>query len=162
MDVEFLFSSNPFVSQDSRRFSIIKPNLSEVRPLDGGKTTLTLPLPRQFEGKNVLIEVQGGGQKKSRAWYSNTLNVQIAETFGRVDVKHANDQRPLPKVYVKVYARRNDGQVTFYKDGYTDLRGKFDYTSLNTNEIDQVEKFSLLVMSDDHGATVREAAPPQR
>ena len=33
---------------------------------------------------------------------------------------------------------------------------------LNTNELDFVQKFSLLVMSDDHGAVVREAAPPKR
>ena len=50
----------------------------------------------------------------------------------------------------------------FYKDGYTDLRGKFDYVSLNTNELDQVQRLSLLVMSDDNGALVREVNPPQR
>ena len=50
----------------------------------------------------------------------------------------------------------------FYKDGYTDLRGRFDYTSLSTNELDFVKKFSLLVLSEEHGAVVREASPPQR
>jgi hypothetical protein len=55
-----------------------------------------------------------------------------------------------------------DGQVRFYKDGYTDLRGRFDYTSLNTNELDFVGKFSLLVLSDEHGAVVKEASPPKR
>ena len=44
----------------------------------------------------------------------------------------------------------------------TDLRGRFDYTSLNTNELDFVERFSLLVLSEDHGAIVREARPPKR
>ena len=43
-----------------------------------------------------------------------------------------------------------------------DLRGRFDYSSLNTNELEIVQKFSLLVMSDDHGAVVREANPPKR
>ena len=55
-----------------------------------------------------------------------------------------------------------DGSVRFYKDGYTDLRGRFDYTSLNTNELDAVERFSLLILSDEHGAVVREASPPKR
>ena len=54
------------------------------------------------------------------------------------------------------------GAVQFYKDGYTDLRGRFDYTSLSTNELDNVEKFSLLVLSDTDGAVVREADPPKR
>ena len=66
------------------------------------------------------------------------------------------------KYGMKAYARMNDGRVRFYKDGYTDLRGKFDYASLNTNEIEQVDRFSLLVMSEDQGAVVREARPPKR
>ena len=56
----------------------------------------------------------------------------------------------------------NDGSVRFYKDGYTDLRGYFDYTSLNTNELDAVQRFSILILSETHGALVREAAPPKR
>ena len=63
---------------------------------------------------------------------------------------------------MKVYARTGNGSAKFYKDGYTDLRGRFDYTSLNTSEIDSVSKFSILVLSDDNGALVREAAPPKR
>ena len=46
--------------------------------------------------------------------------------------------------------------MKFYKDGYTDLRGKFDYASVSTNELDNVKKFSLLVMSEDKGALIRE------
>ena len=70
--------------------------------------------------------------------------------------------KPLSRVYVKAYARMKNGKVKFYKDGYTDLRGRFDYASLNTSELDEVEKFSVLVLSDTHGATVRESDPPQR
>jgi len=54
------------------------------------------------------------------------------------------------------------GQIKFYKDGYTDLRGRFDYTSLNTNEIDRVSRFAILILSPTDGAVVREAAPPKR
>jgi hypothetical protein len=35
----------------------------------------------------------------------------------------------LPKVYVKVYSRLADGSVKFHKDGCTDHRGRFDYSS---------------------------------
>ena len=48
------------------------------------------------------------------------------------------------------------------EDGYTDLRGRFDYTSRNTNELDMDDKFSVLIMSDENGAVVREANPPKR
>ncbi|MDP7289174.1 MAG: hypothetical protein QGH94_14405, partial [Phycisphaerae bacterium] len=80
----------------------------------------------------------------------------------------AKTGRALPRVYMKVYARMKSGQVQFYKDGYTDLRGRFDYTSLNTNELDQVARFSILILSEDskaakgYGAVVRETAPPKR
>jgi len=33
---------------------------------------------------------------------------------------------------------------------------------LSTNEIDQVQRFSILIMTDDAGATVREANPPKQ
>jgi hypothetical protein len=63
---------------------------------------------------------------------------------------------------VKVYAKMKNGEVRFLKDGYTDLRGKFDYVSLSTGELDEVEDLSLLVMSEGNGSLVREVAPPQR
>jgi hypothetical protein len=39
----------------------------------------------------------------------------------------------------------------FYKDGYTDLRGRFDYASLDPESLKTVEKFSIFVMSDELG-----------
>jgi hypothetical protein len=42
------------------------------------------------------------------------------------------------------------------------LRCRFDFTSLNTNELGNVRRFSLLILNDAHGAIVREAAPPNR
>ena len=74
----------------------------------------------------------------------------------------AKNRQPLGTVYVKVYAQLRDGSVKFYKDGYTDLRGRFDYASLSTGDLQSVVKFSLLISSDDNGSMVREARPPLR
>jgi hypothetical protein len=63
---------------------------------------------------------------------------------------------------VKVYAQMQDGSVKFYKDGYTDLRGRFDYASVSTADLENVVKYGLLVASDKDGAVVREAKPPLR
>jgi hypothetical protein len=68
----------------------------------------------------------------------------------------------VPGAYVKVYAKMQDGEVRFLKDGYTDLRGRFDYASLNTNEVEHAARLALLILSDEFGAVVREAAPPKR
>ena len=86
----------------------------------------------------------------------------MVENYGQLRVTHETSRRPVSKVYVKAYAQLKDGTVKFHKDGYTDLRGRFDYTSLNTNELDFVDKFALLILSDDFGAVVREATPPKQ
>jgi len=164
MDIELLFSRNPFVQSGSAggQFSYIRPNATATLKLDPKGRTHEFKLPKAFLDTNVLVEIVAGGVKKSKAYYSNSLALQVIEMYGQVKVAHAKTGKPLPKVYVKVYARMKDGSVRFYKDGYTDIRGRFDYVSLNTNELDNVARFSLLVMSEDHGAVIREAAPPKR
>jgi len=162
MDIELLFSRNPFVQQYSGQFSHIRPNATQTVKLPGGKASHAFALPEALHSSNVLVEITGGGQTKSKAYYSNSLSVQVIENYGQVRVKHSDTGAMLAKVYVKAYARMKDGTVRFYKDGYTDLRGRFDYTSLNTNDLDFVEKFSLLILSGEHGAVVREANPPKR
>ena len=96
---------------------------------------------------------------KSRAYFASSLAVEMVENYGQLRVTHEETHRPLAKVYVKVYARMKDGAVRFYKDGYTDLRGRFDYASLSTNELEAVDRFAILVLSEEQGAVVREAAP---
>ena len=92
---------------------------------------------------------------------ANELNTALSENFGILSVRHGKTDRALSKVYVKVYALTKSGPK-FYKDGYTDLRGKFDYASVSTSNIADATKFSILVMSEEHGATVLEAPVPQR
>lgn len=162
MDIELLFSRNPFVQQHSGQFSTIRPNRSAALELPVEQASIEVEFPRELENRNVLVEITGEGQTRSQAYYANSLSVQVLEQSGQVRVAHQDTLQPLAKVYVKAYARRTDGTVHFYKDGYTDLRGRFDYASLSTNELDQVERFALLIHSDQQGAVVREAAPPGR
>ena len=161
MDLEFLFSTNPFVSSGGGGFSIVRPNRTAQVKLPKGKVEHQFALPAEYQAKNVLVEVIGGGKKRSKAVYANELRTALSENFGILSVRHAKDDRPLPKVYVKVYAMTGGG-AKFYKDGYTDLRGKFDYASVSTSDIGNASKFSILVMSEEHGATVLEAPVPQR
>ncbi|MBN1670766.1 MAG: hypothetical protein JXR37_07030 [Kiritimatiellae bacterium] len=161
MDIELLFSRNPFVQEVSGQFSIIRPNASKRIELPADQHTLTFELPAEFRASNVMIEITGGGVTKAQAYYPHSLGIRILENYGQIRITDANTQGPLAKVYVKVHARMKDGRVEFYKDGYTDLRGRFDYTSLNTDELDQVARFAILILSEAHGAVVREANPPK-
>jgi hypothetical protein len=162
MDIELLFSRNPFVQQHEGQFAYIAPNLVEQIDISAGEGTLVHELPASLHNRNVLIEVVTAGQRQSQPYFSNTLNVQMIENYGQLRVAHAESRQPLSPVYCKVYARLNDGRTIFYKDGYTDLRGRFDYATLSTNTIETVERFAVLVLSDEHGAMVREVNPPQR
>jgi hypothetical protein len=189
MDPEFSFSSNPFVSEDASRFRVIKPNKSAVQPLTKDKETTEIALPAELAKANVLVEIVGAGQRKTQAYHANTLKLTLAENFGRLETRNQSTEKPVAKAYIKVYARLKNGTVRFYKDGYTDLRGRFDYASLNgpdaqaqpqpakneaapkngldyqmlkPDELGNVEKLSILVLSETNGATTREATPPAR
>lgn len=187
MDPEFLFSSSPFVAEDPGRFSIIKPTRTLRQALPAGSDALTIPLPDEFAKANVLVEILGAGQRKAQAHHANTLKLAVAENYGRLELRDDAASKPVAKAYVKVYARLRGGAVRFFKDGYTDLRGRFDYASLNSpehpgggpiplargdaaattdiqmlkpRELGEVERFAILILSEEHGALVREAVVP--
>jgi len=162
MDIELLFSRNPFVKEVSGQFSIITPNDTEAITLNKGKGKKEIEIIKKYKTKNVMVEIVSSGQRKMIGYYPNSLNVQLFENYGQLKVKSSDTNKILSKIYVKVYARMKDGQIKFFKDGYTDLRGHFDYVSLNTNELDNVGKFSILIISKKYGALVKETYPPKR
>jgi hypothetical protein len=188
MDPEFSFSSNPFVSEDASRFAIIKPNKTAKQELPKGKDTLDVTLPAEYAKANVLVEVVGAGQRKAQPYHANTLKLTVTENYGLLETRDSGNDKPVSKAYVKVYARLKNGTVRFFKDGYTDLRGRFDYASLNGSpnqvqpvaapepapkngldyqmlkpaELDNIEKLSILILSETNGATTREVNPPKQ
>jgi hypothetical protein len=163
VDVELLFSRNPFVQQFQGQFSSIRPNMTEDVELEAGAVgTRTIALPAALNNKNILVEIVGGGVTRNQPHYAHSMTIQLIETYGQVRITHTATGKPIPAAYVKVYVQTANGQVRFYKDGYTDIRGRYDYASLSTNDLDQAQRFAILVVSDEHGAAVREATPPQR
>ena len=161
MDIEVLFSRNPFVQQYSNKFSFVRPNASQEVEL-GENQEVQVSIPDDLRKKNVLIEARANGKSSTTTVLANRLNVNVSENFGQVRVMEEGTDKPLNTVYVKVYARDGNGTVRFFKDGYTDLRGRFDYASLSTNQLDQTQRLSILVLSEEHGAVIQEVAPPAR
>jgi hypothetical protein len=162
MDIELLFSRNPFVARSGDTVPVIEPNLREQLTLENAIGARRLELPTQLKNRNLLVEVTSRGISRSSVVTANSLAVTVVEPFGRVQVLSAQGRSPLEQAYVKVYARHKDGSIKFYKDGYTDLRGQFDYATLSTSGLDTVDRFAILVLHDSQGAVVREAAPPTR
>ncbi|HAL92349.1 MAG TPA: hypothetical protein DCM68_04915 [Verrucomicrobia bacterium] len=162
MDIELLFSRNPFLQEGTAQFAYIRPVLSRTVDLPAGTDPLTIDLPAEFRTRNVMVEALGAGLRKTQGYYANTLKVQVVEAYGQLLVAHAETRKPVAGAYVKVYAKMRSGEVKFLKDGYTDLRGRFDYASINTNEVENAVRLAMLVLSDEFGAVVREADPPKR
>ena len=162
MDIELLFSNEPFVTDYGGRFGYVQPNHRDTIELPGREGTETIELPDDLSGRNVMIEVAAAGVRRQAAYFSNRLEVRLMENYGQLRVRQRGEDRGYGGVYVKVYARMADGDVRFYKDGYTDLRGRFDYASVSGEQQGGVKEFAILIMSDEHGAVVREAPAPRR
>jgi hypothetical protein len=182
MDLESLFSSNPFIAGESDKFTLIAPNASLTVDLTISQPTAKyafnavtyVPVPPRFAAANVHVQVTAPslGITRASTHFSHALLVQVIEGFGQVKVAAAKPAAagasagagraygPLPGAYVKCFAKLKSGVVDFYKDGYTDLRGRFDYASLSTDKLKSVDKFAILVYSDEFGACVKEAGPP--
>jgi hypothetical protein len=162
LDVEFAFSAQPFAGPDGASASFVQPNHSETRTLAKDQQQLAYELPQQFWQKNVLIEVRAGGLARSRQYFANALDVRFLESYGQVAVTESKTNKPLSKAYVKVFAKLRNGEVRFHKDGYTDLRGRFDYASLSDDPNSGATRYAVLVLDDDRGAVIREISPPAR
>jgi hypothetical protein len=161
MDLELLFSRQPFVGADVGRFGFIEPAaVVEVALTGAGPTRVAIPAA--LRATNLVAEVTAGPLRKSAPRFAHDLAVQVVDAYGQVRVVRASTRAPVPAAYVKVYARQVGGAVAFYKDGYTDLAGRFDYATLSTDDLDRTERFAILVVADDAGATVTEAGPPPR
>ena len=93
-------------------------------------------------------------------YLSSNLYVIITESLGELKVIETN-LKPVIKAYVKVYVELNNNEVQFYKDGYTDLNGKFNYLALNTDQLKNSKKFYIFVSEEKQGATIKECYPPK-
>eukprot|EP01083_Nonionella_stella_P073566 199050_1 len=172
MDLELLFSSSPFMKDAGSAFSVVSPNhtmsmdlVSSVVPGRGSQVPQqsTIRIPEPLRTANLYIEVigVGTGVVKSLTYYANQLRVQVMESYGHLAV-FSRSESPIGKAYIKVYSRLKDGSIAFYKDGYTDCRGMFDYASISTDQLTRTQKFAILVITDKLGSVVRESDPPQQ
>jgi len=160
MDAELLFSRDPFGEQDTSTFATIRPVRSDAVTLEPGAAGTTVELPAEFRDANVLVEARGAGLVRRVARYASALAVTIIEARGQLHVVQAGTDVPLSGAYVKVFSRGPEG-VRFHKDGYTDLRGRFDYASVSGQD-SSPQRFAILVLSDEAGTVIRQVDPPAR
>ncbi len=162
LDIEFAFSNSPFAQQGLAAIAWVEPRRADVVTLPADAQPMVVPLPAEFQRGNVVVEVRGGGLVRRAQSLASAMVLQTSDNYGQLEVRSKSGGAPLAQVYVKVYARTGTGAVRFHKDGYTDLRGRFDYASVSTQGGNDAERFALLVLSDTDGAILREVSAPGR
>ena len=162
VDLELLFSKTPFVREDLATMAMVEPTRSESIELDSGDGIRQFKLDDRLARQTLLVEVVSGAARSTTLYYGGKLSAYVSQGFGQLQVSDSFTRQPVEGAYVKVYARNQDGSVSFYKDGYTDLRGRYDYVSLSTGDLASIQRFSILVIDPERGATLQEAAPPTR
>ncbi|CAI2378280.1 unnamed protein product [Moneuplotes crassus] len=159
IDPEVMFSRTPFLNQSTEDFAYVKPMDTQEVVLDKKLKTQTFEIIEKLQNQNLVIEISGEAKQAFLTYFSTSLKISINENFGELKVSD-EDNKPLSQVYVKAFSKQNNGEVKFFKDGYTDIRGKFEYAQINSKKLGSVTKFAILAMSDNHGSTTREAKVP--
>ncbi|KAF9179892.1 hypothetical protein BGZ50_006593 [Haplosporangium sp. Z 11] len=158
---------------------------------------LKVPILEQYRNTNVMISVSTVPPATTRTWkayYSQTISVQCQQRTGTIRVsaksngQHQNQSRgqgqavrnngsrPIRGGYVKVYAEMKQGHsnTVFWKDGYTDLVGRFAYATVSTGAaplsssfsggndggLEAVKRFVVFVDGGQEGCVVKTVPVP--
>jgi len=177
IDLETMFTRDPKISEiierdknkDSSKmkenFGFVQPNYStniKIPPekINKNDNSTLFEIPKEYKSKNLFVEIKSESLKMFDIYLSSNLYVVITESIGELKVID-NNLKPIIKAYVKVYVELDSDEVQFYKDGYTDLNGKFNYIALNTDQLKKAEKFYIYVSEEKNGALIKECKPPK-
>ena len=64
----------------------------------------------------------------------------------------------LSKVYIKVFIQKDDDSNVFFKDGFTDISGKFEFAKVSGSGISdksKFKKFAILISHEKLGSTIK-------
>ena len=163
IDIEILFSISPFGKKSEIDFDLIQPQKIDTIKLEKQfhENKYILDIPHELINKNCYIEISYDKIKLNDIYFSSLLKYSLIESIGEIKIM-TSELKPLPKVYVKCYCKMNNGKIIIYKDGFTDLRGKFDYLSLNNDIINDVKKFGMLIISKEYGSIIVYCYPPRK
>jgi hypothetical protein len=152
VDLEVLFSKDPFLSGDSASLPGIRANETREVVLQGTETAVELP--ETFRQGNVLVAANSGGTRVLKVLDSKALEIVRQPAERTLQVFDTATRLPLPRTYVKVYVQARNGEAVFHKDGYTDLRGKFDYLSHTGSELGEIRKIAVLIGHPEKGMRI--------
>ncbi|KAI8597784.1 hypothetical protein EDD21DRAFT_384542 [Dissophora ornata] len=169
-------------SDSSNSYRLVKPNgidTHSVKRAIVNDGICMIPILPQYLNNNVMISVSTSPPAATRTWkayYSQTILVQCLEKTGTIRVISKNtagissssNGGPIRGAYVKVYAelKQGSGVTTFWKDGYTDLVGRFAYALVSSGGgagdggLGAVKRFAVFVDGGREGCVVKTLPVP--
>lgn len=112
-----------------RNIEILAQNLVVKVPFEKGSASTVHALPEEFRKGNILIPAETENVKRLKILDSQAIGIRTNPADRTVQIMDPVTCKPLPEAYTKVYAETTGGSIDFHRDGYTDLRGKFDHLS---------------------------------
>ncbi|KAF9111333.1 hypothetical protein BGX27_005066 [Mortierella sp. AM989] len=128
---------------DTTSYRFVKPNGIDKHTVEfsvSDDAVLKVPILENYLNTNVMISVMTSPPAATKTWkasYSQTISVKCHEATGTIKVvtkaTSNNESQPIRGGYVKVYAEmKNIKETLYWKDGYTDLVGRFNYATVST------------------------------
>lgn len=154
IDQEILFSKNPFQEIKVSQLRYIKPFTSISMAVDQNAINSSLDIPADLLNKNLIIEVSNkpeGSLTETKQYFASKIKTKLIEKYGHIIIfkpsENPKDRTPLPKTYIKVYSQlsSNSEKVEFFKDGYTDLAGRFNYAQVSGKDVHDIKKFAVFI-----------------
>lgn len=159
IDLEILFSNNPFEVMNNQFQFLTVPNFSESINLNNNAESQVLKIPESLKNKNLVIKISGAGKESIVTYNPNQMDISISENYGELRIISVDTKKPLSGIYVKVYGDTGSTK-DFVKDGYTDLRGIFNYSAVSGKPINQFKNLAILTLSEKHGSAIHYTKPP--
>ena len=165
INAELKFSNSPFMRDESSDALFVRANHTDMialPPLLENQlfATYSYSLPEDFTRKNLLVEVRHEALRETCFAFNTRLSVVVSAKSGQLRVFDQESKGPLSNAYVKVYVKSRSGKSEFLKDGFTDIRGYFDYFSVSSDVGKNAEKVAVFVDKEGYGSCIREMMPP--
>ncbi len=152
IDLEVLFSNDPFYDKELGGYQAIEPSHKLKVPLSQTSNKTLYTLPKYLHSENLLITLPSGSTGAEKVVIdSSTINARVSAKKGILQAIQPDKNKFLPRTYVKVYAKLHSENITFFKDGYTDLRGKFRYNTSNRIKLSDIKEFAILIHQPELG-----------
>lgn len=153
VDLEFLFSNSPFLSTHDANYKAIRPIQELIVKLDQQQPFTEFKLPDSYQTGNRLLVIDDG----EKEWLHPLQSTQLSATIntGSGMLQTISQGKPVSRCYVKIYALTQKGEVEFFKDGHTDLRGMFDFRGHNVHAPAGVQSYAVFINHPDLGGITK-------